>query len=128
MKEKEIERNEEKLPTLGTEESQMYCVCRDRMKKNRTSWSIEGAEALLKVIMYKMNETIEKVITKKAEEEIKRELAERIPEPKKVKKAKEIPIPYAGKYEIASNFAGEKKDYIKNLLREKKCSELMLIN
>ena len=127
-KEKEIERNEEKLPTLGTEESQMYCVCRDRMKKNRTSWSIEGAEALLKVIMYKMNETIEKVITKKAEEEIKRELAERIPEPKKVKKAKEIPIPYAGKYEIASNFAGEKKDYIKNLLREKKCSELMLIN
>jgi hypothetical protein len=23
---------------LGTEESQMYCVCRKRMKKNRTSW------------------------------------------------------------------------------------------
>ena len=67
-KEKDIERNEEKLPRLGTEESQMYCVCRDRMKKNRTSWSIEGAEALLKVIMYKMNETIEGVITKKAEE------------------------------------------------------------
>ena len=86
-KEKEIERNEEKLPTLGTEESQMYCVCRDRMKKNRTSWSIEGAEALLKVIMYKMNETIEKVITKKAEEE----------KPKKSKAAS------------ASKEAGEKK-------------------
>ena len=127
-KEKEIERNKEKLPTLGTEESQMYCVCRDRMKKNRTSWSIEGAEALLKVIMYKMNETIEKVITKKAEEEIKRELAERIPEPKKVKKAKEITIAYAGKYEIESNFVGGQKEYIKNILREKKCSELMLIN
>ena len=127
-KEKEIERNEEKLPTLGTEESQMYCVCRDRMKKNRTSWSIEGAEALLKVIMYKMNETIEEVITKKAEEEIKRELAERIPEPKKVKKAKEITIAYAGKYEIESNFVGGQKEYIKNILREKKCSELMLIN
>ena len=127
-KEKDKERNEEKLPTLGTEESQMYCVCRDRMKKNRTSWSIEGAEALLKVIMYKMNETIEEVITKKAEEEIKRELAERIPEPKKVKKAKEITIAYAGKYEIESNFVGGQKEYIKNILREKKCSELMLIN
>ena len=127
-KEKDIERNEEKLPRLGTEESQMYCVCRDRMKKNRTSWSIEGAEALLKVIMYKMNETIEEVITKKAEEEIKRELAERIPEPKKVKKAKEITIAYAGKYEIESNFVGGQKEYIKNILREKKCSELMLIN
>lgn len=126
--EQDIEKIQEKLPSLGTEESQMYCVCRDRMKKNRTSWSTEGAEALLKVIMYKMNETIGEVITKKAEERIKKELAERIPEPKKVKKAKEIPIPYAGKYEIASNFAGEKKDYIKNLLREKKCSELMLIN
>ena len=126
-KEKDKERNEEKLPTLGTEESQMYCVCRDRMKKNRTSWSIEGAEALLKVIMYKMNETIEEVITKKAEE-IKRELAERIPEPKKVKKAKEITIAYAGKYEIESNFVGGQKEYIKNILREKKCSELMLIN
>ena len=124
-KEKDIERNEEKLPR---EESQMYCVCRDRMKKNRTSWSIEGAEALLKVIMYKMNETIEEVITKKAEEEIKRELAERIPEPKKVKKAKEITIAYAGKYEIESNFVGGQKEYIKNILREKKCSELMLIN
>ncbi len=106
----------------------MYCVCRDRMKKNRTSWSIEGAEALLKVIMYKMNEEIEEVITKKAEEQIKKELAERIPEPKRVKKVKPISIPYAGKYEIESNFVGRTKDYLKNLLREKKSSELMLIN
>lgn len=127
-KEQDIEKIQEVLPSLGTEESQMYCVCRDRMKKNRTSWSIEGAEALLKVIMYKMNDTMDEVITKKAEEQIKKELAERIPEPKKVKKAKEITIPYAGKYEIESNFLGARKDYIKNLLREKKCSELMLIN
>ena len=127
-KEKDIEEIQEVLPSLGTEESQMYCVCRNRMKKNRTSWSIEGAEALLKVIMHKMNATIEEVITKKAEERIKKELEERIPEPKKVKKVKEITIPYAGKYEIESNFVGAKKDYIKNLLREKKCSELMLIN
>ena len=127
-KEKDISEIQEEFPSLGSEESHMYCVCRDRMKKNRTSWSIEGAEALLKVIMYKMNETIEEVITKKAKEQIKKELAERIPEPKKVKKAREITIPYAGKYEIENNFEGRTKDFIKNLLREKKSSELMLIN
>lgn len=127
-KEKDISEIQEEFPSLGSEESHMYCVCRDRMKKNRTSWSIEGAEALLKVIMYKMNETIEEVLTKKAKEQIKKELAERIPEPKKVKKAREITIPYAGKYEIENNFEGRTKDFIKNLLREKKSSELMLIN
>ena len=67
----------------------MYCTCRDRMKKNRTSWCVEGAEALLKVIMNKMNGTLEEIITKKAEKKIKEELAIRIPEPKAVKKQKE---------------------------------------
>lgn len=56
-KEEQLEEIKEKLPSLGSEESHMYCVCRDRMKKNRTSWSIIGAEALLKVIMNKMNGT-----------------------------------------------------------------------
>ena len=96
------------------------------MKKNRTSWSIEGSEALLKVIMNKMNKTIKEVITKKAEEKIKEELAERIPEPKKVKKIKYNEIPYTEKYKIANNFVGYRKQYVIDILRDKKCSELML--
>lgn len=127
-KEEDIEKNKENLPTLGSEESHMYCVCRDRMKKNRTSWSVVGAEALLKVIMNQMNGTLEEIITNRAKEKIMEELAERIPEPKKVKKIKCNEIPYAGKYNIAENFEGYTKQYVKDLLREKKCSELMLIN
>ena len=48
------------------------------------------AEAMLKVIMNKMNGTLEEVITKKAEEKIKKELSERIPEPKEVKKQRQL--------------------------------------
>ena len=127
-KEEQLEGHKEDLPSLGSEESHMYCVCRDRMKKNRTSWSVIGAEAMLKVIMNKMNGTLEEIITKKAEEKIKKELSERIPEPKAVKKAKTTTITYAGKYAITSNFTEKTKDYVINLLRDKKCSELMLIN
>lgn len=127
-KEKQLVEIEEELPSLGSEESQMYCVCRNRMKKNRTSWSVIGAEALLKVIMNKMNGTITEIITRKAEEKIKEELASRIPEPKVVKKQRENKIIYAGKYEIASNFSKGTKEYIIDLLKDKKCSELMLIN
>lgn len=116
------------MPTLGSEESQMYCVCRDRMKKNRTSWSINGAEAILKVIINKINGTIKEIISRKAEEKIKEELAQRIPEPKKIKKNKQEEIIYAGRYEIASNFSGRAKEHVIDLLRSKKCSELMLIN
>ena len=106
----------------------MYCVCRDRMKKNRTSWREESAEALLKVIMYKMNGTILEVITRKAEEKIKEELAQRMPEPKKIKKIKYNEIPYAEKYKVANNFVGGTKEFIIDLLKPKRCSELMLIN
>lgn len=127
-KEEQLEEMKEELPTLGSEESHMYSVCRDRMKKNRTSWSVKGAEALLKVIMNKMNGTIEEIITKEAERKIKEELARRIPEPKVVKKTKENKILYAGRYEIANNFTGSTKKYIIDLLKDKKCSELMLIN
>lgn len=127
-KEDQLEDHKEDLPSLGSEESQMYCVCRDRMKKNRTSWCVEGAEALLKVIMNKMNGTITEIITNKAEEKIKEELASRIPEPKAVKKQKENKIVYAGRYEIANNFTGRAKQHVLDVLRDKKCSELMLIN
>ena len=45
-----------------------------------------------------------------------------------MKKTKENKIVYAGRYEIASNFTGNTKKYIIDLLKDKKCSELMLIN
>ena len=67
-KEEQLEDIKEEFPSLGSEESHMYCVCRARMKKNRTSWSVEGAEAMLKVIMNKMNGTLEEIITRKAED------------------------------------------------------------
>lgn len=127
-KEEQLEEHKEDLPSLGSEESEMYCVCRDRMKKNRTSWSVIGAEALLKVIMNKMNGTITEIITNKAEKKIKEELASRIPDTKVVKKKKENKIIYAGRYEVANNFTGRAKQHVLDLLRDKKCSELMLIN
>lgn len=127
-KEEQLDEVKGELPSLGTEESQMYCTCRDRMKKNRTSWSVTGAESLLKVIMNKMNGTITEIITNKAEKKIKEELASRIPEQKAVKKKKENKIIYAGRYEIANNFTGRAKQHVQDLLRDKKCSELMLIN
>ena len=126
--EDQIKEMKEELPSLGSEESHMYCVCRDRMKKNRTSWSVEGAEALLMVIMSKMNETIVEIITRKGEEKIKEELEKRIPDPTQVKKIKQGKIVYAGKYEIAGNFTGRAKDYILNVLKTKKWTELMITN
>lgn len=127
-KEEELEEYKETLPSLGSEESQMYCVCRDRMKKNRTSWCPEGAEAMLKVIMNQMNGTLTGVITNRAKEKILEELAQRIPEPPKVRKIKYNELIYAGKYKIADNFVGRTKKFIIDLLNDKKSSELMLIN
>jgi hypothetical protein len=127
-KEEDLEELTEKLPSLGSEESHMYCVCRDRMKKNRTSWSVDGAEAMLKVIMNKMNNTMEDILTNRAKRKIQEELESRVPEPKKVQKTKIYKIPYAGKYEIANNFVGKTKEYVIDLLRGKKMSELMITN
>ena len=127
-KEEQFKEIEEKLPSLGSEESHMYCVCRDRMKRNRTSWCPVGAEAILKVIMSRINETLEDILSHRAEERIKEELAQRIADPIKVDKAKQGKMIYAGKYEVASNFTGREKQYVIDLLRDKKCSELMLIN
>ena len=75
-----------------------------------------------------MNNTLEEILSKKAEEKIKEELAQRIAEPIKVKKTKQGKIIYAGKYQISSNFTGSTKQYVIDLLKGKKCSELMLIN
>lgn len=128
-KEEDLEKIQEKLPSLGSEESHMYCVCRDRMKKNRTSWSITGAEALLKVIINRMNGTVEEIISKKAEEKIKEELAERIPEPQKVAKKKYGEIRYVETARILENITRDyTKENIKSVLRTKKFSELMITN
>ena len=127
-KEEQFKEIEQELPSLGSEESHMYCVCRDRMKKNRTSWSTEGSEAMLKVIMARMNNTVKEIISKKAEYKIKEELAERVAEPIKVKKIQEGKMIYAGKYQIASNFNGRAREHVINVLRTKKMSEIMLIN
>ena len=127
-KEKQLEEIKEELPSLGSEESEMYCICRDRMKKNRTSWSIIGAEALLKVIMNKMNGTITEIITKKAEKKIKEELAQRIPEPKKVAKIKYEEMRYVGAGRILENVGQENmKEEIRNILRNKRWSEMLQI-
>lgn len=47
-KEEQLEEIKEKLPSLGSEESHMYCACRDRMKKNRTSWCEERSRSSIK--------------------------------------------------------------------------------
>ena len=127
-KAEEFEKIQEQLPSLGSEESHMYCVCRERMKKNRTSWCEEGADAMLQVIMHIKNGTLQEVITHRAEEKIKEELAQRIPDPIKVKKVKQGQIVYAGKYEIANNFTGSERQYVIDLLRSKSCTELNIIN
>lgn len=123
----ELNKMIDKYPTLGTEESQMYCCCRKRMKRNRTSWSELGAEAMLKVISYVKSNTIEDIITGKMKEKINEELAKRVPEPKKIKKIKYEEMRYVATNRIIENVEGWKKLRIKSLLRAKKCSELMLI-
>lgn len=126
-KEEQFKEIEQELPSLGSEESHMYCVCRDRMKKNRTSWCPEGAEAILKVIMSRMNTTLKEILTHKAKEKIREELAQRIAEPIKVKKVKQGKIAYAGKYQIANNFNEEIKQHIIEILTDKNWSELKII-
>ena len=89
---------------------------------------VRGSEAMLKVIMARMNNTIKEIISKKAEEKIKEELTQRVAEPIKVKKIQEGKMICAGKYQIASNFNGRAREHVIRVLRTKKMSELMLIN
>ena len=117
----------EELKNLGTEESQVYVGCAKRMKNNRTSWGELGAEAMVKIINYTINNKLEDIITGKMKLDIQEELDKRTPEPKKIKKTKQGYIRYAGTYRIIENVEGWKKLRIKNLIRGKKCSELMYI-
>ena len=118
LSEEEIEKLEEtEYRNLGTEESQMYCGCRKRMKKNRTSWSDDGAEAMVKVISYMKSNLLDDLITGRMEKAIQEELGERIEEPKKVKKKKLGKVKYATKNSILESLTGFRKQKVIELLR-----------
>lgn len=128
LTEEEIEKLEEtEYRNLGTEESQMYCGCRKRMKKNRTSWSDRGAEAMVKVISYIKSNLLEDLITEKIEESIQKELSERIPEPQKVRRIKIGKIKFATKNSILESLTGFRKQKVTELLRNKSFNEMRLI-
>ena len=124
----EIEKLEEtEYRNLGTEESQMYCGCRKRMKKNRTSWGTRGAEAMVKVISYIKSNLLEDLITGKMERSIQKELSERIPEPKKIKRKKIGKVKFATKNSILESLTGFRKQKVREVLRNKSFNEMRLI-
>ena len=128
LSEEEIEKLEEtEYRNLGTEESQMYCGCRKRMKKNRTSWSDDGAEAMVKVISYMKSNLLDDLITGRMEKAIQEELGERIEEPKKVKKKKLGKVKYATKNSILESLTGFRKQKVIELLRNKGFNEMRII-
>lgn len=128
LTEEEIEKLEEtEYRNLGTEESQMYCGCRKRMKKNRTSWSDRGSEAMVKVISYIKSNMLEDLITGQMEKAIQKELSERTPEPKKIKKIKIGKVKFATKNSILESLTGFRKLKVKNLLRDKKFNEMKIM-
>ena len=128
LSQEEIEKlDETEYRNLGTEESQMYCGCRKRMKKNRTSWSDEGAEAMVKVISYIKSNLLEDLITGRMEKSIQKELSERVEEPKKVKKIKLGKIKYATQNSILESLTGYRKQKVKDLLRNKTFNQMRVI-
>lgn len=128
LTQEEIEKLEEtEYRNLGTEESQVYCCCRKRMKKNRTSWSDEGAEAMAKVISYIKSNMLEDLITGEIESNIQKELEKRTPEPQKVKKVKIGKIKYATKNSILESLTGFRKQKVIDLLRNKTFNEMRII-
>ena len=128
LSQEEIEKQQEtEYRNLGTEESQVYCGCRKRMKKNRTSWSDNGAEAMVKVISYIKSNLLEDLITGEMEKSIEKELSERIEEPKKVKKIKLGKIKYATQNSILESLTGYRKQKVKDLLRNKKFNQMRII-
>ena len=124
----EIEKlDETEYRNLGTEESQVYSGCRKRMKKNRTSWSDRGSEAMVKVISYIKSNILEDLITGKMKKAIDKELSERVEEPKKIKKVKVGKIKFATKNSILESLVGFKKQRVSELIRNKGFNEMRLI-
>ena len=128
LSQEEIEKlDETEYRNLGTEESQMYCGCRKRMKKNRTSWGDDGAEAMVKVISYIKSNLLDDVITRRMEKAIQEELSERIEEPKKVKKVKLGKIKYATQNSILESLIGYRKQKVIDLLRNKTFNQMRIV-
>lgn len=128
LSQEEIEKlDETEYRNLGTEEGQVYCGCRKRMKKNRTSWNDEGAEAMVKVISYVKSNTLDDLITGKMEQAIQKELSKREIEPKKVKKIKLGKIKYATQNSILVSLRENEKRNVIDLLRNKSFNEMSII-
>ena len=102
----------------------MYCGCRKRMKKNRTSWSTRGAEAMVKVISYVKSNLLDDLITGEMEKAIEKELSEREPEPRKIPKIKLGKVKYAGKQTILENLEKYKRPIIEEIIRGKSFNEM----
>lgn len=128
LSQEEIEKlDETEYRNLGTEESQVYCGCRKRMKKNRTSWSDDGAEAMVKVISYIKSNLLDDIITKRMEKAIQEELSKRIEEPKKVRKIKLGKIKYATQNSILESLTGYRKQKVIDLLRNKTFNQMRIV-
>ena len=128
LSQEEIDKlDETEYRNLGTEESQVYCGCRKRMKKNRTSWTDEGAEAMVKVISYMKSNLLDDLITGELEKSIQMELSERIEEPKKIKKVKLGKVKYATKNSILESLTGFRRQKLEDLLRIKGFNEMRII-
>ena len=121
------QKEETEYRNLGTEESQMFCGCRKRMKKNRTSWSDTGAEAMVKLISYVKSNTIDELITGELEKKVENEVKSRFPQPIKIKKVKLGKIRTASKNIIIDSLSEFNRLYVKDLLRLKSFGEMRLI-
>ena len=112
---------------LGTEESQMFCGCRKRMKKNRTSWSDVGAEAMVKLISYVKSNTLDDLITGELEKKVEKEVKSRFPQPIKIKKVKLGKIRTANKNVILDSLSEFNRLYVKDLLKLRSFGEMRII-
>ncbi len=101
--------------------------CRKRMKKNRTSWGDEGAEAMVKVISYMKSNLLEDLISGEMEKSIQKELSERIEEPKEVKKIKLGKIKNTTQNSILESLTGYRKQKVIELLRNKTFNEMRIV-
>ena len=119
-------KKETEYRNLGTEESQMFCGCRQRMKRNRTSWSDIGAEAMVKLISYVKSNTLKDLITGEIEKRVEMELKSRIPQPRKINKVKIGKIKEVGKQVLIDNLSEFNRLYIKDLLRLRGFEEMRI--
>lgn len=97
------------------------------MKKNRTSWSDNGAEGMIKSICYVKNNELDNLISGELEKKLEMELNSRIPQSIKIKKVKYGNLRNVTKRVIADNLGNFSRLMLKGLLREKSFNEMRLI-